>query len=173
MHLSATIHGFLHLFLPKKRRLVVNRFTVLNINPTGTIEQFNARLVVLGNKQIKGIDFIEAFAPVAKMVTVRVFFSVAVIKGWELDHMDVHNAFLHGNLDDTMYMTTPFGNAPPGMVCKLLKSLYGLRQSPGNGSLSWLLPLGPLDFNKVMLIIRFFHFHDMETLCMFLSMLTI
>lgn len=50
----------------------------------GDIERFKARLVVLGNKQIEGIDFIETFTPVAKMVTVRVFLSISAIKGWEL-----------------------------------------------------------------------------------------
>lgn len=100
----------------------------------GDIERYKARLVVLDNKQLAGIDFTETFAPVAKMVSVRVFLSVAAIKGWELHQMDVHNAFLHGDLEEDVYMTPPAGytKAPVGMVCKLQKSLYGLRQAPRN-----------------------------------------
>lgn len=61
-----------------------------------SIERYKARLVVLGNRQVAGIDFTETFAPVAKMTSVRLFLSVAAIRGWELHQMDVHNEFLHG-----------------------------------------------------------------------------
>ena len=54
--------------------------------------------MILGNNQVEGIDYNETFAPVAKMVTMRTFLSVAAAKGWELPQMDVHNAFLHGDL---------------------------------------------------------------------------
>ncbi|CAM8887204.1 unnamed protein product [Rhodiola kirilowii] len=67
------------------------------------------------------------------MSSVRLFLSVASIKGWELHQMDVHNAFLHGDLHKEVYMRPPPGFAAPnGKVCRLLKSLYGLRQAPRN-----------------------------------------
>ncbi|CAM8895988.1 unnamed protein product [Rhodiola kirilowii] len=67
------------------------------------------------------------------MSSVRLFLSVASIKGWELHQMDVHNAFLHGDLHKEVYMRPPPGfTAPNGKVCRLLKSLYGLRQAPRN-----------------------------------------
>ena len=78
---------------------------------------------------MEGIDFNETFVPVTKMVFVRVFLAVAIIRGWELHWMDVHNAFLRGDLDEEVYMTLPpgFSGSSYGKVCRLCKSLYGLR----------------------------------------------
>lgn len=87
------------------------------------------------------MDYNETFAPVAKLTTVCIVLDVAAAKDWELHQMDVHNAFLHGDLQEDGYMKMQpgFTVQQPCMICKLEKTLYGLRQGPGVGLLSSLL----------------------------------
>lgn len=104
----------------------------LKFNSDGSLKRHKARLVTLGSKQIEGEDYGETFAPVAKIGTVRMFLDTTVKHKWEVHKMDVHNAFLHEDLDEEVYMKLPpgFTSADPSKVCRLRKSLYGLKQAP-------------------------------------------
>lgn len=91
-----------------------------------------ARLVALGNRQEEGLDFKETFALVSKLAMVRVFLHITSARNWKVHRMDIYNAFLHGTLDEEVYMKLPpgFEKDYPNKVCKLRKSLYGLKQAP-------------------------------------------
>src|SRR5438128_308180 len=106
-------------------------FTVKQ-TPEGKVDRYKARLVTKGYSQTYGIDYDETFAPVAKMSTVRALISCATNFGWPLHQLDVKNAFLHGDLQEEVYMEISLGfmNKTIGKVCRLNKSLYGLKQSP-------------------------------------------
>ena len=114
---------------PGKKALGCRWVHKIKYNSDGRVERRKARLVVFRNHQIKGIDYSNTFALMAKMTTLHVFLTVAAAKNWELHQMDVHNAFLHGDLSEEVYMKMPpgFHGAQPGKVCRLQKFLYGLK----------------------------------------------
>lgn len=91
-------------------------------------------LVAKGFTQVKDLDFHETFALFAKLVLVWVFLTVTVMLRWDLYQMDVNNVFLHIDLDEEVYMKLPPGFlvGHKGKVCRLRKSLYGLRQASRN-----------------------------------------
>ncbi|CAI7797361.1 unnamed protein product [Closterium sp. NIES-54] len=97
----------------------------------GIVEREKARLVVKGFTQVAGVDYEETYAPVGSYVTARVLLAIAAALDLDLMQLDVKNAFLHGMLDRDLYMEQPsyYEDGTP-CVCKLVKSLYRLKQSP-------------------------------------------
>ena len=97
----------------------------------GQIEKFKARLCVRGFEQQKGIDFDEVFSPVMRHNSLRTLLLLAATHDWEIKQMDVRTAFLHGELEEEVYIYAPEGSGyPEGAILKLDKSLYGLKQAP-------------------------------------------
>ncbi|TJX12677.1 hypothetical protein E9840_12290, partial [Tissierella creatinini] len=120
--------------LPKGRKAIGCRWVFrVKENQSGEIERFKARLVAKGFSQKYGIDYDETFAPVAKFTSIRVLLSLAAKYKLTVHQMDVKTAFLNGLLDEDIYMAQPDGYVDgdrPDYVCRLKRSLYGLKQSP-------------------------------------------
>ena len=86
-----------------------------------------------GNEQEEGVDFLETFSLVVRTATIRTVLHVAVTKKWLIKQLDVKNAFLHGDLKESVYMVQPPGfedQTRPDYVWKLKKAIYGLKQAP-------------------------------------------
>jgi len=99
------------------------------LNADGSLDKLKARIVAKGYDQEEGIDYLETYSSVVRTATVRSVLHVATIMNWEVKQMDVKNAFLHGDLTETVYMKQPTGfvdSARPDYVCHLHKFLYGL-----------------------------------------------
>jgi hypothetical protein len=99
----------------------------------GEVERYKARLVARGFTQTYGVDYNETFAPVAKFTCICCILVLAALEDMEIHQMDMKTAFLNDKLEEEIYMEQPQGFVHQGgehLVCKLHKSLYGLKQSP-------------------------------------------
>lgn len=118
--------------LPKNEKPIGCRWVYkVKLNAHGTLERYKASLVAKGFTQTEGKDFFDTFSPVAKLTTIRIFLAIASANNFILQQLDIHNAFLHGTLDEEVYMELPPGlpNTKPNQVCKLNKAIYSLKQS--------------------------------------------
>jgi hypothetical protein len=120
--------------LPRGHRTITLKWVFkLKRDEVGAIIKHKARLLARGFLQREGINFNDAFAPVARMEFVRLLLALAAQEGWRVHHMDVKSAFLNDDLKEEVYVHQPSGFAIPdkeGKVLRLRKALYVLRQAP-------------------------------------------
>ena len=119
--------------LPKGKNVVGCKWVFkVKRNADGDLSRYKARLVAQGYSQEAGQEYEEVFAPVARYSSIRSVLAIANQLDLEVHQMDVKTAFLNGDLENEIYMEQPegyVGKSRPNMVCKLQKSLYGLKQS--------------------------------------------
>ena len=119
---------------PDGRKLVGSKLVFKKkLNATGKVEKYKSHLVAKGYSQVKGIDFGDIFSLIAKFTSIRFLSSLVATFDLEVEQMDVKTTFLHGDLDEEIYMKQLEGFILMGkkeLVCKLKKSLYDLKQSP-------------------------------------------
>lgn len=119
--------------LPEGRKVIGSRWVYkIKRDESGEIVKHKARLVAQGYNQRYGIDYVDVFAPVTRQETLRALLAVAGKERMILQHLDVKTAYLHGTIEEEIYMRQPPGYEAAGkedMVCRLRKSIYGLKQS--------------------------------------------
>ena len=98
-----------------------------------SIDKYKVRLVIKGYRQREGLEYFDTYSPVARINSIKMIVAIATLRNLEVHQMDVKTAFLNGDLEKEIYMEQPEGFIVPGQekkVCKLVKSLYGLKQTP-------------------------------------------
>ena len=103
------------------------------LNVDGTLKKRRSRLVAKGYEQSEGIDYLDTYSPVVRTATIRTVLHLATVLQWEMRQFDVQHAFLHGDLNEKVYMRQParfVDKDHPDHVCLLHKAIYGLKQAP-------------------------------------------
>jgi Reverse transcriptase (RNA-dependent DNA polymerase) len=117
----------------------------------GNMTVYKARLVAKDFKQILGVDYDETFSPVAMFKSIRMLIAIIIFHNYEIWQMDIKTAFLNGNLEDDVYMIQPTGFEDPKnveKVCKLLISIYRLKQASRSWNLQFDEEVRMFDFIK-------------------------
>ena len=119
--------------LPNGKTVVGSKWVFkVKCGPDGSIDRFKARFIAQGFSQKYGLDYADVFAPVARANYLRIILAIANATDMEIHHMDVKTVFLNGNLIEEVHMKQPEGYINPmrpDYVCRLHKSLFGLKQS--------------------------------------------
>ena len=120
---------------PKERNVVRNRWVFrIKKDAARRVERYKAQLIAKGFTQAHGVDYYDMWAPVAKLRSIRLLLLIAAQNEWPIDMFYFHSAFLNGELDsdEEVYMEQPEGYEEQDWkryVCKLHKSIYGLKQA--------------------------------------------
>ena len=135
--------------LPEGRKAIGCKWIFkTKIDGEGNIERYKARLVAQGFTQKFGVDYDQTFSPVVSFESIRSILAIAAKNGLKLHQMDVKTAFLNGELDEEIFLKQPEGFVVKGYedhVCKLKRSIYGLKQSAGE---KWKQHGGPKALNN-------------------------
>jgi adenine-specific DNA methylase len=120
--------------LPKDKKIIGHKWVYkVKHNANGSMNIYKTKFIAKGYAKTYGIDYEETYSLLAKMIIVKVIIATIVAKGWSSHQMDVKNVFLHGDLQEEVYMEQPLGyvdQTHPNLVYKLKKTLYGLKQAP-------------------------------------------
>jgi len=123
--------------IPEDRKAVENKWIFKKkTDADGNVSVYKDRLVAKGFRQIQGVYYEERFSPVAMIKSIRILLAISAYHDYEIWQMDVKIVFLNGNIEEELYMMQPEGFVDPrnaGKVCKLQRSIYGLKQA----SRSW------------------------------------
>ena len=102
----------------------------VKLKPNGSLERYKARIVAKGFQQTLCLDYFETFSLIVKATAIQISLSLDISFQWPIKQLDVHNAFLNGDLSETIFMHQPPGfvnPTTPNYVYKLNKALYGLK----------------------------------------------
>ena len=88
----------------------------VKIGPDGQVGQLKARLVAKGYTHLFGLDYSDTSTHVAKIASVHLFLSMVVIRRRPLHQFDIKNVFLHGDLEEEVYMEQPLGFVAQGSL---------------------------------------------------------
>jgi hypothetical protein len=123
--------------IPSDRKAVENNWMFKKkTDADGNVAVYKAWLVAKGFRQIQGVDYDETFSLVVMLKSIRILLAIATYFDYQIWQMDVKTAFLNGNIEEELYMVQPKGFVDPkdgNKVCKLQRSIYGLKQA----SRSW------------------------------------
>jgi hypothetical protein len=123
--------------IPSDRKAVENKWIFKKkIDMDGNVTIYKARLVAKGFRQIQGVDYDESFSPVAMLKSIQILLAIAAYFDYKISQMDIKTTFLNGNIKEELYMVQLEGFVDPkdaNKVCKLQRSIYGLKQA----SRSW------------------------------------
>ncbi|RVW60135.1 Retrovirus-related Pol polyprotein from transposon TNT 1-94 [Vitis vinifera] len=116
--------------LPQGKKVVGCKWVfAVKVNPDGSVARLKARLVARGYAQTYGVDYSDTFSPVAKLNSVRLFISIAASQQWMIHQLDIKNAFLHGDIEEEVYLEQPPGFVAQGSMGSKEIQAFGMNKS--------------------------------------------